>query len=296
MLFYPTRKSVSTLQSASTQIPSMTETSKSWSNDLFFRALLHILGRELGIKDVKTGEDHSPCVIRHAAFLSSAAQQLRVATLITQSTQQEHQALAETVRVFILKPLREIQALAEKENIPAMDTWKTLSAEHGFDVQACFVLLLFALVANEVHHTKSPSGSSRDGYNSITLKARRSQRGVSAAGFTRGAVLIRLLIESFPSTGIMTLDLRKVFEKRLDKAYDKIRLYSLEERASEGTLSIPTTFVAIIQHLDTGSYEGLRGGEVAYRVQTGVWVDDPPKYEAQSDWRQESGARGCVIL
>jgi hypothetical protein len=211
-----------------------------------------------------------------------------VATKATQPTQQEHQALEETVRLFILKPLREIQALAEKRDIPAMKHWKTLSAEHGFDVQACFILALLARVAEEVHFTSSPSGSSRDGYNSLTLGARRSQMGVSAWGFTLCAEFHRLLIRSFPSTGIMTPDRRSVIEKRLDKAYEK--------KAKSGSLFVPTAVVAMIRHLDTGSYGGMKIVASRYHIQTGIWVDDPPKYATQSDWGQESGAPGCVIL
>ena len=119
--------------------------------------------------------------------------------------------------------------------------------------------------------------------------------GVSAWGFTLGAEFLRLLIRSFPLSGIMTPDRRRVFEKRLDKA-DKMRLDTYEKRAKAGTLFVPTVLVAMTRHLDTGSYGGMKIVASRYHIQTGIWVDDPPKYTTKSDWGQESGAPGCVIL
>ena len=54
---------------------------------MFLRVLLHIMGRELGIKEINVEEDRPLCVARHAAFLSSASYQLAVATIATQPTQ-----------------------------------------------------------------------------------------------------------------------------------------------------------------------------------------------------------------
>jgi hypothetical protein len=78
----------------------MTETSSSWSNDMFFRALLHILARELGIKDIKPVDDSLLWVVRHAVFLSSAVHQLMIANAKTQRTQQEHQGQKQSAYSF----------------------------------------------------------------------------------------------------------------------------------------------------------------------------------------------------
>jgi hypothetical protein len=269
----------------------MAEASSSWSNDVFFQqALLHILGRELGIKGVNTEENSSLRVVRHVVFLSSAVHQLMNVFGAKQLTKQEHQALAETVRLFILKPLRQLQAQAEMKNITAMNHWKEWSAEHGFDVQACFVLTVFARVALEVGNISSPSGSSYDGYNSLTLQSRSSEWG-----FWHGAFPIRPLIRSFPTTGIINPGLRKVFDKRLDEACAKMISLKPDEKAP-GSFVLPSILVAIIRYLDTGSYDGLKLDNAQYSFKTGIWIDDPPKYKAQSDWEQDSEVPDCIIL
>src|SRR6202012_136526 len=114
-------------------------------------------------------------------------------------------------------------------------------------------------------------------------------------GITLGAEFHRLLIRSLPSTGLMTPDRRSVIEKRLDKA-NKMRLDTYGKRAKPATLVVLTVFVAMTRHLDTGSYGGMKIDTSWYHIQTGIWVDDPPKYTTKSDWGQESGAPGCVIL
>ena len=172
-----------------------------------------------------------------------------------------------------------------------MIKWNKYSAEHGFDVQLCFVLAVFGHIALEVGNPEIISGSSWSGYNSLSLRSRDF-----GYNFWDIAQPICLLIGAFPPTRIMTHALRKVFDERIDKACAKLAARMPIKEFREYRLGFIRSMVAIVRYLDTGSYEGLKLRADHYFVTTGDWIDDPPSYEDYTTGKSCSMANECIIM
>jgi hypothetical protein len=233
------------------------------------------------LEENKASEDIEPTIrnpknnVFHLNFLSSTALELDGVFRDGCFSGPEARVLAETVRTFILNPLRQIYARAETLNHPTLKHWETWSAEHDFDVQACYVLERYILTGCEITY-KTPSGCSNKGYNSLSVSDKAKEIPY------RLAIHDRALIESLTLDGISP-HFQELLEKKFDGVNNEIMRQGYPPTSPAVIdLEFDTVTVAIIRYLEAGPEanfpsEGIID-DTYYIVKTDLVVQDPPTY------------------
>ena len=117
----------------------------------------HLDDLEAHFDDLKAHK--SGRIRRHVAFLSSSVVKLWDLISSDRIDQEKIATLADRIDMLILRPLWETRDQTETRHAPALDDWELWSAEHGFDVQACYILELFVRIGRYIDPTKAKDSS-----------------------------------------------------------------------------------------------------------------------------------------
>jgi hypothetical protein len=194
-----------------------------------------------------------------------------------------------------LKPLRQIRYQTQLRNVPALELWELWPTEHGFDVQACYVLELFVQLGRSINPANAEDSS-----------------GKGCLSFDRKPSIYRrlfllhdqLLVEALPRY-LMTRPSEEVLKKKFGRSYAKLQEMSLPPHfPALIDLRFQPALVALTLLLSQGSDKlythRLLSGK-PYYIQTEQTIMHPTQFKPGrlrqfAPWLAESGERHLYVF